>query len=124
MSFQKHCTDASASLLAMSTVLEHAEIQLLALDDRRSDDCLLAGIVYDLNEAKTLSEKLMHVQIPLVAGDEPAVALATRIALQELMRRYMGIQQDLEVMTKTKKTSRSGTYAKVVPILRGSGRTG
>ncbi len=102
MSFTEHCTDASAALLALSTRIENLEIQLLRLDENRNDTNLLTVIVTRLFEAKDLSEELLHVVIPAIGVEEPAVALAVRIAHQELMRRYWGVRDDFEVMTKVK----------------------
>lgn len=101
MSFVQHCTDASAALLALSTHLEVMEKDILELESTRNSTALIAKIVADLFVAKDHIDELLHRHIPSVAQEEPSVALAMRIALQELTKRYWGIRDDLEILTKT-----------------------
>lgn len=101
MKFVQHCTDGSAALLALSTHLDVMEKDLLELESTRNSTALIAKIVADLFATKDLTEDLLHKYIPAVASEEPAVALAMRIALQELMKRYWGVRDDLEILTKT-----------------------
>lgn len=103
MKFVQHCTDGSAALLALSTHLDVMEKDMLELEETRHSTSLIAKIVADLFATKDLSEDLLHTYIPAVAAEEPAVALAMRIALQELMKRYWGVRDDLEILTKTTK---------------------
>lgn len=121
MDFTEQCTNASATLLELSTRVDSLEIQLLQLDERRNDTTLLTGIVTRLFEAKDLSDDFLHAQVPAISLEEPAVALAMRIAHQELMKRYWAIRDDLEVMTKVR-DRRAPTCGKVVqfPELRTS----
>ncbi len=102
MDFAQNCQSASADLLNISTRIDALEIQLVMLSDARTDTTLLTGIVTGLFEAKDLSENLLHSVIPAVALEEPAIATALRIAHQELMRRYWGVRDDFEIMTKVK----------------------
>jgi hypothetical protein len=110
MDFQQVCQEASTTLLGLSTQIDAMEIQLVKLNDTRTDTTLLTGIVTGLLEAKDLSENLQHTLIPAIALEDPAVALAMRIAYQEVMRRYWGVRDDFEIMTKVnrplKKASR------------------
>lgn len=105
MSFTQHCAHASAALLALSTRVQNMEIQLLRLDKDRRDTDLLTMVVTGLFETKDLSEELLHQHIPAIRSEEPAVATAIEIAHQELMRRYWGVRDDLEVMTKVNRPS-------------------
>ena len=110
MDFPQACQDTSTALLNLSSQVDALEIQLVKLSDARSDTTLLTGIVTGLFEAKDLSENLQHTLIPAIALEDPAVALAMRIAYQEVMRRYWGVRDDFEIMTKVnrplKKASR------------------
>lgn len=103
MDFEHNCQVASNALLELSTRVDDLEIQLVKLDDARTDTELLTGIVTRLFEAKDLSENLLHTYIPAVGQEDPAVALAMRIAYQEVMRRYWGVRDDFEVMAKVRK---------------------
>lgn len=114
MSFVQHCTDASAALLALSTHLEVMEKDILELETSRNSTALIAKIVADLFATKDLSDDLLHSHIPSVANEEPSVALAMRIALQELQKRYWGVRDDLEILTKT---TNPRTVRKVAPVL-------
>lgn len=76
------------------------EIQLLRLEDRRKNTDVLTAVVTGLLEAKDLSEEILREHIPQLAKEDPAIALVTRIAYQELMRRYFGIRDDLEALAK------------------------
>jgi hypothetical protein len=118
MDFAQHCQRASEKLLELSTRVDAMEIQLVRLSEARTDTTLLTGIVTGLFEAKDLSEDLLHSTIPAVALEEPAVATALRIAHQELMRRYWGVRDDFEIMTKVKGQVRkaSGRHASVVNL--------
>lgn len=97
-------------MLSLSSQVDALEIQLVKLNDSRTDTTLLTGIVTGLFEAKDLSENLQHTLIPTIALEDPAVALAMRIAYQEVMRRYWGVRDDFEIMAKVsrplKKASR------------------
>lgn len=110
MDFSQNCQEASATLLSLSSQVDALEIQLVKLNDSRTDTTLLTGIVTGLFEAKDLSENLQHTLIPTIALEDPAVALAMRIAYQEVMRRYWGVRDDFEIMAKVsrplKKASR------------------
>jgi len=120
MDFAQNCQAASEGLLALSTRVDALEIQLIALNDDRKDTTLLTGVVTGLFEAKDLSEELLHKLIPAVSVEDPAVSLAMRIACQEVMRRYWGVRDDFEVMTKVnaplKKTARPTRHAQVVSL--------
>jgi hypothetical protein len=118
MDFTQNCQNASQSLLDLSTRIDALEIQLVRLNDARTDTTLLTGVVTGLFEAKDLSENLLHTLIPTIALDDPAVALAMRIAHQEVMRRYWGVRDDFEVMTKVKRgLKKTGTrHAQVVSL--------
>ena len=106
MSFVQHCTDGSAAMLALSTHLDVMEHDMLELEETRNSSALIAKIVTDLFATKDLSDELLYKHIPAVAAEEPSVALAMRIGLQELMKRYWGVRDDLEILTKTKKPQR------------------
>jgi len=118
MDFSQNCQDTSTALLSLSSQVDALEIQLVKLSDARSDTTLLTGIVTGLFEARGLSENLLHTLIPAVGVEDPAVALAMRIAHQEVMRRYWGVRDDFEIMTKVnrplKKAVRS--HAPVVSL--------
>lgn len=116
MGFEQNVTAASATLLELSTRIDNLEIQLLRLDEHRNDTTLLTAIVTRLFEAKGLSEELLHQYIPAVAVEEPAVATALRITYQELMRRYWGVRDDLEVMTKVRGPRQRAANSTVVDI--------
>lgn len=117
MDFTQNCQRASEELLELSTRVDALEIQLVRLSEARTDTTLLTGIVTGLFEAKDLSENLLHAIIPAVALEEPAVATALRIAHQELMRRYWGVRDDFEIMTKVKgQVRKTGRHAAVVHL--------
>ena len=124
MSFVQHCTDASASLLALSTHLEVMEKDILELETTRDSTALIAKIVADLFAAKDLTDDLLHRYIPSVADEEPSVALAMRIALQELTKRYWGVRDDLEILTKTADRRVARPSAPVLQFVRGGRASG
>lgn len=103
MDFKQNCQAASAALLELSTRVQNMEIQLLRLDHDRRDTDLLTLIVTGLFETKDLSEELLHNLVPAIREEEPAVSIAIGIAHQELMRRYWGVRDDLEVLTKVQR---------------------
>lgn len=128
MNFEQNVTAASAALLELSTRIDNLEIQLVRLDEHRDETEMLTTIVTRLFEAKGLSEELLHQHIPAVAVEEPAVATALRITYQELMRRYWGVRDDLEVMTKVRgrraarPTAANGTVVDIATRRRAAGR--
>jgi len=118
MDFEHNCQVASNALLELSTRVDALEIQLVKLDDARTDTQRLTGVVTGLLETKDLSENLLHTYIPAVGQEDPAVALALRIAYQEVMRRYWGVRDDFEIMTKVRKPVRRSVprHAQVVHL--------
>lgn len=122
MNFVQHCTDGSGALLALSTHLDVMEKDMLELEETRSSDALITKIVTDLFATKDLIDDLLHQHIPRVAAEEPAVGLAMRIALQELSKRYWGVRDDLEILTKTKARVPERRVAPVLQFSR-QGRT-
>ncbi len=107
MNFPQNCREASTRLQQLSGLANALDIDLLRLEDDRRDTEVLTSMVQKFREAGSLSEDLLHHYIPAVEGEEPCVAVALKIAHEELFRRVIGARHDLEVMTRRRDVARA-----------------
>jgi hypothetical protein len=100
MDFKQHCTRASILIQELVAKEEDLEQKLERLDENRTNTNLLTSIVRGLMAANSLAETIRYEHIAQVAQEEPDIANALVLALDEVLKRLWSIHDDLEVITK------------------------
>lgn len=93
--FDQNCVEASGRLRLLSRFVPKLEELVVALGERCDDLTVCTDAVKALLEIKKVSEQLAFTYIPYIREEDESVGYAIQLAYDELVRRALNAEQDL-----------------------------
>ncbi len=98
--FESRCRTVSEHLQRLQVIADGLDDGVTLIESRgggldSGDVELIALIVRQLSEAKLLIAQICHEELPEIESEEPSIAVALKIAVDELSTRIQNSQGDL-----------------------------